>query len=123
MPNGFADSQESWNDAQAALSVVDTVIPECFRNRKFTIVKNYHEWPSRAIEWMDKGLKRKVQVYLSTESERSYNVWLCVSTRTGGQLLWKREFLRENTPWATLSREIREVLVEAAGIVGSWTAG
>jgi hypothetical protein len=120
MPNGFTGSRDNWNEAQAALEVVDALIPECFHDRKIVIIENAHEWPSREIEWMEKGLKRKIQVYPSTEDSRAYNVWLCASTKAEGVLLWKREFLRENASWETLLKEIREVLMQAVGIVESW---
>jgi len=122
MPNGFTGSADAWNRAETALSIIDTLVPECIQDRKVTIVRNYHSWPSRSIEWVTGDLRRKVQVYLADQGEENYNVWLCASKEQTGPVLWRQEFLRQAVPWRVLSQEVRGVLIQGIETVESWTA-
>lgn len=57
MPNGFYGSAEEWERMEAPFREVDEQLEEFAEAHGMSVVKNYHNWPGRRLDWGD--LKRR----------------------------------------------------------------
>ena len=120
MPNGYYDSKEKWDRMEAPLIELDSTLEEYAREHDFTIKKNYHNWPSRALRWSDKDIDRVIQVYLENEKELSFNLWIAASRDDESKRYWKNDFIKKEVPIIEIKTNLRELLDIARATVTSW---
>ena len=121
MPNGFHGSKEQWERLEAPLPTIDNNLRSFAHSKNLDIDKNYHNWPSRSLEWENKGIKRKIQIYLENQNQKTYNLWLCAYRDKDNTRYWKNEFLKKNVLFSEISGNIEELLKKSFSTVESWT--
>jgi hypothetical protein len=95
MPTGYYDSKVKWDIMEASLIELDPILEEYAREHDFTIEKNYHDWPSRALRWLDKDIDKVIQIYLESERELSSNFWIAALRNDESKRYWKNDFIKK----------------------------
>ncbi len=120
MPNGFYGRDEEWKKLEAPLLELDNYLVLFADTKKIQIEKNYHNWPSRALQWETKGINRQIQIYLENEKQKIYNFWLCAYQDKDNEQFWKNEFLKKSVLLPEIVNSLGELLEKSYDIVNSW---
>ncbi|MGI9657729.1 MAG: hypothetical protein ACR2OD_02380 [Gaiellaceae bacterium] len=73
MPNGFhASEHEVWERLEAPLRRLDGEIDAFAGRNAMSVVRNYHNWPHRSLQWTD-DLKRAIEITLTTDAALAEN--------------------------------------------------
>ena len=118
-PNGHSGSKAAWSRIERPLIAVDAVIREFARRHGLSCSGNYHNWPERSLVWGD-DVRRLIQIYLESEEQLTYRVWLCASQDRGLKRFWKQENLRVGLSPEQLKAELPALLDQAYGKVNAW---
>ena len=120
MPNGFYGSLEEWQQMEAPFLEIDDALEKFAADRKMEIVKNYHNWPRRELEWVRDDIHRSISILQGEPSE----------TCSMGVLAWQDrqderyaadKWLKRSISWAELTDNLQELLEEAMAILNSWS--
>ncbi len=65
MPNGFHGPEEKWNDIEAPLRQIDSLLDAYGKSRRLAVTSNDRNWPSGSFEWGDviKKIGRPLQLH------------------------------------------------------------
>ena len=118
-PNGHSGSKAAWTRIERPLIAVDAVIGAFAKQHSLTSSANYHNWPERSLVWGD-DVRRLIQIYLESEEQLTYRVWLCASRDREGKRYWKQENLRVGLSPEQLKAELPTLLDRAYAKVNAW---
>jgi len=118
-PNGYAGSKAEWVRIERPLIEVDSIIGAFATEHGLSCSANYHDWPERSLIWGN-GVRRLIQIYLESEDQLTFRVWLCASQDRGLKRFWKQENLRTGLGPEQLKAELPTLLAQAYEKVNSW---
>ena len=120
MPNGFYESKEIWDRMEAPLIELDPILEEYANEHDLAIDQNYHNWPSRSLEWSGNDISRKIQIYLGDDNKQIFNLWIAAWQDHEGKRYWKNDFLKKEVLITEIKPNLRELLDQARTTVNSW---
>ena len=97
MPNGYYGSIEDWQRMEAPLLDIDDLLEKLAEERNLEVVRNYHNWPSRHLEWVTDGIYRGVQI-LAADKPQAYHM---------GVVAWEDKNDQRHQRTAMAQRRIR----------------
>ncbi len=123
MPNGLNISKQSdtWRRLEAPLLQADPVL-KSFTNREgMNLIRNYRNWPERAITWSSRGLRRGIRIVLDDPKKETYSVQAWASAGVG--MTWKsRElFLKKGVGWPEITVGLGDLLTQAFNTADQWS--
>lgn len=118
-PNGHSGSKAAWSRIERPLVDVDAIIGAFAKQHGLSCSANYHNWPERSLVWGN-GVRRLIQVYLESEEQLTFRVWLCASQDRGRKRFWKQENLRVGLSPEQLKAELSTLLDQAYDRVNAW---
>ena len=120
MPNGFTGSDEEFLKAELPLKRIDKRLKSFSRKHFMRIVKNYHSWPSRSLEW---GMFLRKTIQISLSSLDKYDFWICSAYDKRGRRYWKNGYLKRYVSFDEIENKLEELLEESKFILDSWKKG
>jgi len=120
VPNGFTGSQEDWVCLEAPLQGIDEALSAFARSAGLTVTSNYHNWPSRSLQWSSHGLSRLIQIYLTKPETGTYDLWICASEDREHGRFWKQKHLRSAARLEDIKADLADLLREAYETVEAW---
>lgn len=118
-PNGHSGSKAAWTRIERPLIAVDAVIGAFAKQHDLACTANYHNWPERSLVWGG-AVRRLIQIYLESEAQLTYRVWLCASQDREGKRFWKQENLRVGLSPEQLKAELPTLLDQAYAKINAW---
>jgi hypothetical protein len=79
MPNGYQIKKEEWDRMEKPLLAIDSEFERFAKLHALEVTKNYHNWPSRTLNWNKNNAERKLQIYLNDQKTLTFNV--CIIPR------------------------------------------
>lgn len=121
MPNGFSGSAEDWEKLEAPLLEIDELLSQFANERNMRIVKNYHNWPQRQMNWSRDGISRSLWILLANEENMTFHVAAVATLDIGGQRFLKDRWLRKDAEWCAVKEQLPEILEEGVYLLNTWT--
>ena len=119
MANGFHGTDERWDAIERPLRRLDSALDEFANRRQLTLTKNARSWPDRSFEW-GKRPAILIQVFLESQWERSYTMWVSASDERSRSEYWQQQTLLKAAPIDVLERQLPELLETAYAIAAEW---
>ena len=120
MPNGFHGNRKEWEEMEAPLMEIDTVLRNYASQNNMQFSKNYHGIPERSLVWVKDGVRRLIQIFMSDDKKRTFNWWLCASEDRGKKRFWKNEFLKKEVNFDEIKNNLDNLLEEGYRLLESW---
>jgi hypothetical protein len=122
MPNGgFDGSIEAWEKMEAPLLEVDGLLARFAAERNMQVVKNYHNWPQRYLEWVKDGIHRAIQIVAANESKMTFHLGVGAWKDRGDQRYGADELLKKFVPWDEIRDNLDQLLEEGFKTLESWS--
>lgn len=102
---GWHGTKEEWEQLEAPLLDIDSVIDEFAAEVGLSVRKNYKDWPSRDIEW-GTDVRCLIQLYLADSKAFTFNLWLCASEDRGNKRYWKQEMPIKQLPVSAFAKSL-----------------
>lgn len=119
MPNGFYGSRERWLEMTKPLRGIDDLLADFAERHGMRIIKDYHNWPSRTLEW-GAPVIRHLAVFLAEEHQMLFDVVGVAWEDRGRERYWRRSVLRSGVPAEQLRRVVLPLLENGREGVSSW---
>lgn len=74
MPKGYDVSTENWKKMEAPLLEIDAMLAEFAAQRNMQVIKIYHNWPQRYLNWVGGRIHRSIQILAVDASKMTYHV-------------------------------------------------
>lgn len=121
MPNGFHGSREDWERMEAPLLEIDELLAQFASGRNMQVVKNYHNWPQRQIDWTSNGIDRSLYILLANESKMTFHVAVVASKDQNGERYLKDHWLRKEASWDEVRDNLAQLLQDGVTLLESWS--
>lgn len=121
MPNGFYGSREEWERMEAPLLEIDEPLAQFAAGRSMEVVKNYHNWPQRQIDWTSNGIYRSLCILVANESKMTFHVAVAASKDQNSERYLKDHWLKKEASWDEVRDNLRQLLEEGVTLLESWS--
>ena len=121
MPNGYEFSREEWEKVEAPLLAIDGLLAEFAAQRNVQIVKNYHNWPQRQLDWTSNGIHRSLWILLADAGEMTFHVAGVASKDQNGDRYLKDCWLKKGAPWSDVKDNLTQLLQDGVTLLESWS--
>jgi len=122
MPNGgFDGSIEDWQKMEAPLLEIDILLAEFATERNMEVVRNYHNWPQRYLNWDSKGIHRSIQILAVDANKMTFHVSLIAWADKNDQRYLTSGWLKKAVPWLNIKGNLHELLEEGYRSLESWS--
>ena len=120
MPNGFHGSIEEWQQMEAPFLEIDDALEKFAADRKMQVVKNYHNWPRRELEWVGDDIHRSISIF---QGERPDTFHMAVGAWQDKQSdrYAANKWLKKEVLWPEITDNLQELLEEAVAILDAWS--
>lgn len=105
---------------EAPFLEIDDVLEKFAADRKMQVVKNYHNWPRRELQWVRDGIHRSIQIFLGNRPE-DYYMAVGAWQDTQNERYSADKWLKRSVPWPEITDNLQELLQEAVTILESWS--
>jgi hypothetical protein len=121
MPNGYDGSIEDWEKMEAPLLEIDGFLAQFAAERNMQVVKNYHNWPQRYLDWVSLGIHRSVQVLAVDASKMTFHVSVIAWIDKNEQRYLISGLLKKQVPWDQIRDNLHDLLEEGVKTTESWS--
>jgi hypothetical protein len=121
MPNGgFDGSIEDFHRVEAPLVEIDPLLAQFAAARKLKLVKNYHNWPQRSLDWVSRGLNRSIQIVGVDAEKLTFHVAVIAWVDKEDQRYITHAMLKRDEPWDRIKDQFPALLEESFEMAESW---
>lgn len=122
MPNGgFDGSREAWEKMEGPLLEVDELIARYAADRNMQVIKNYHNWPQRYLNWVSRGIHRSIQILAVDESKMTFHISIVAWTDKNDKRYLTDAWLKKGVPWDQIRDNLHQLLEEGFKTLESWS--
>lgn len=108
MKSPLNNKKSNFLEGENPLLEIDKEIKYYAEQNQMKLSKNYHDWPERSLSWKNKGIGKRIQIYLDKDLNK-YLVWGCAFKDTifGRRYWWKTEPIIFTVPldWNTIEKQ------------------
>ncbi len=119
MANGFHGEQKDWEQLEKPLKRLDSILEKFTSAHRLVLTKNERNWPDRTIQWGDHP-KVIIQVFLESEKESTYTMWVSASDERSRSEYWKHKTLLKSAPIDVLEQQLQDLLKKAHTTAIEW---
>lgn len=120
MPNGYYGSIEDWQRMEAPLLDIDNLLVKFAAERNLRVVRNYHNWPNRHVEWVRDGIYRGIQV-TAADKPHTYHMGLVAWKDQDGERYFADKWLKKWVFWPEIGDNLHQLLEEGIETLESWS--
>lgn len=122
MPNGGYDgSIEDFHKIEAPLIEIDPLLGQFAALRKLKVVKNYHNWPQRSLDWVSRGINRSIQIVGVDAGKLTFHIGITAWVDKDGQRYAMDAMLKFGEPWDRIRDQFPRLLEESFEMTESWS--
>jgi len=111
---------EEWTRMEAPLLEIDDLLAQFAKDRDLKIVTNYHNWPSRSLDWARDGIYRSIQI-LAADKPETYHMGVVAWEDKNNQRYGADKWLRKWVYWGEIRDNLHQLLEEAVATLESWS--
>ena len=116
---GWYGTKEEWDRIEAPLLEIDQYLERFAVENNLSLSKNLKGGPNRSFEW-GISIRNLIQIFLVSETELTFNLWVCASEDRGNKRYWKKKLLFENQTISNVKMEIPDLLDQAYSLIKEW---
>ncbi len=120
MPNGYDGSIEEWEKMEAPLLEIEGLLAEFAAKRNMQVIKNYHNWPQRKLEWVRDGLHRAIHI-LAADRPGTYHLAIDAWEDQNNKRYVAHKWLKRWVFWPEIKDNLHQLLEEGVAILESWS--
>ena len=122
MPNGgYEGTLEDWEKIEAPLVEIDPLLAQFAAERKLEVVKNYHNWPQRYLNWVSRDINRSIQIVAADVGELRFHIGITAWVDKNGHRYGIDALLRRYEPWQQIRDDLDKLLEEGFTMSESWS--
>ena len=121
MPNGSDRSSEDWERLESPFKEIDEEITRFANDRNMVVIKNYHNWPSRFIQWLRLDIDRSIQILVADGERLTFHVSLLAWKDNDGRRYFAHKRLKTHAEWHEIKNNLSSLLQESAQTLDSWS--
>ena len=123
MSNGLNISKESdlWQELESPLSGIDAQIAEFARAHGMGLTRNHHNWPSRLLQWSNKGIQTTMMISHRDSARPTYDFSISASQSRREGWFSRMESLKEEIPGSELELDFGELMTKAFETAEVWS--
>jgi hypothetical protein len=89
--------------------------------RRLELVKNYHNWPQRSLDWVSSGLNRSILIVGIDAEKLTFHIAVTAWVDKDGQRYISHAMLKRDEPWDRIRDQLPRLLEEAFETAESWS--
>lgn len=120
MPNGYYGSIEDWPKMEAPLLEIDDLLSQFAAERNMQLVKNYHNWPRRELEWVRDGVHRAIHIF-AADRAGTYHLAVVAWEDKNDIRYGADKWLKKWVAWPEIRDNLDQLLEEALMTLESWS--
>lgn len=122
MPNGGYDgSIEDFHKIEAPLIEIDPLLAQFAAARRLELVKNYHNWPQRRLDWVSRGLNRNIHIVGIDAAKLTFHFAVTAWVDKDDQRYAIHAMLKQDEPWDRIRDQFSRLLEESFEMAESWS--
>ncbi len=119
MPNGNNFAHEEWIKFEGPIKNLDPIIKKFAKEHNMDLINNYHNWPSRDLEWKN-DFKKTITISLDYKDYTKYNLIISANFHSKHKRFSKNVFLKKRVTINDIQDNLISLLNKAKDILCSW---